>query len=107
VHAGKLTAGHARALLAVDNPSAAARKIIEQGLTVRHAEAIGQADSAASGKPPRARAEKDADTQALEKAVGDALGLAVSIDHKGPSGQISIRYRNVEQLEDVCRRLKV
>ena len=107
VHEGKLTAGHARALLSVDNPSAAARRIIDQGLTVRDAEAIGQADRAASGKPPRARVEKDADTRALEKAVGDALGLVVSIDHKSPGGQISIRYRNVEQLEDVCRRLKV
>jgi ParB family transcriptional regulator, chromosome partitioning protein len=109
VLAGKLTAGHARALLTMDNPVAAARKIIEQGLSVREVEALGQEQA---GKPRKAvsggsrASDKDADTLALERSIGDALGLAVSIDHKAPGGTIAIRYQSVEQLEDICRRLK-
>ncbi len=101
---GQLTAGHARALLTLDNPSAAAKKIIEKGLSVRDAEAIGQ--EAAEKRPAKAKAAKDTDTVALEKALGDALGLVVSVDHKNPGGQISIRYRNLEQLDEVCRKLR-
>ncbi|MFC5069616.1 ParB/RepB/Spo0J family partition protein [Flaviflagellibacter deserti] len=102
---GQLTAGHARALLSLDDPSAAAKKIIDQGLSVRDAEAIGQ-EAAVEKRPAKAKAAKDADTVALEKALGDALGLVVSIDHKNPGGQISIRYRNLEQLDEVCRKLR-
>jgi ParB family chromosome partitioning protein len=103
---GKLSAGHARALLGMDDPEAAARRIVEGGLSVREAEAMGEA----GGKKPRkpaAKAEKDADTRALEKQLSDALGLAVVIDHKADGGSIAIRYRTLEQLDDICRRLRV
>jgi ParB family chromosome partitioning protein len=103
---GKLSAGHARALLGMDDPEAAARRIVEGGLSVREAEALGEA----GGKKPRkvtAKAEKDADTRALEKQLSDALGLAVVIDHKADGGSIQIRYRTLEQLDDICRRLRV
>jgi ParB family chromosome partitioning protein len=103
---GKLSAGHARAILGMDDPVAAARRIVEGGLSVREAEAMGEA----GGKKPRkgsARAEKDADTRALEKTLSDALGLAVTIDHKADGGTLSIRYKTLEQLDDICRRLRV
>lgn len=100
---GKLTAGHARALLAVDDPSAVAETIIQRGLSVREAEALGQTSASKIKKPKEA---KDQDTQELEKALGDALGLDVSIDHKGPGGQVVIRYSNLEQLDEISRRLK-
>ena len=51
-------------------------------------------------------AEKNADTLALEKRLSDALGLVVSIDARGESGVVSIRYRNLDQLDDLARRLE-
>ena len=104
---GRLTAGHARALLSVADPEAVARKVIAQGLTVRDVERIAQRESEGGEMPPRpAKAEKDADTRALEKALGDVLGMAVSIDHKGQGGALTIRYRSLEQLDAVCKRLR-
>ena len=58
-------------------------------------------------KPQKARGSKvkDADTMALEKRVSDALGLTVSIHHRNPGGAVQINYRNLEQLDEVMRRL--
>jgi ParB family chromosome partitioning protein len=105
---GKLTAGHARALVGADDPEGLASRIVSEGLTVRDAEALAQApkpvDASKGGRPKR---EKDADTQALEKSLTDLLGLAVVIDHKdGGAGEIKVRYRNLEQLDEIVRRLR-
>lgn len=108
VREGKLSPGHARALINVANPEAAARRIMEKGLTVRQAEALAQEDDP-ENKPrkiSRARPVKDEDTLALEKALGDALGLVVTIEHTGPGGEIRIRYGSLEQLDDLCQRLR-
>jgi ParB family chromosome partitioning protein len=107
INAGKISAGHARALLGQADPEAAAREIVERGLSVRQAEALRQEQAEAAGKKPKARprAVKDADTAALEKRLGDALGLVVSIDHRGKGGVVSLRYRTLEQLDEVVRRL--
>ena len=48
---------------------------------------------------------KDPDTIALEKRVSDALGLAVTVNHRDPGGSVQISYRNLEQLDEVMRRL--
>ena len=108
VQSGALSAGHARALLALDDPEGAALRAIEKGLTVRDLERMGQEEAAPETKSAVSRParEKDADTQALEQALESVLGLAVTIDHKGPSGQIKIKYKNVEQLELLCQRLR-
>jgi ParB family chromosome partitioning protein len=101
---GQLTAGHARALVNVVDPEAVARRIVEAGLTVRDAEAAGQAAKGRSQK--RAKPEKDADIRAAERAISDAIGLAVSIDHKrGGAGSVTIHYRTLEQFEDIQKRL--
>ena len=83
-----------------------ARRILTEGLSVRQTEAIGEAGGrkrGAGGRKPRA---KDADTRALEKSLSDLLGLAVSIEHRGGSGEVRIAYSSLEQLDDVCRRLR-
>ena len=107
VRSGALTAGHARALLTVEDPEGAARRIVEEGLSVREAEAIG---SKPGRKPSRRSSgpagEKDADTRALEKQLADALGLEVAISHGAGGGDVRIRYRTLEQLDEVCRRLR-
>ena len=105
---GLLTAGHARALLTVDDPEAVAKRIIEQGLNVRDVEKLGQEDSkpASGSKPKAAKAEKDPDTRALEKALEDVLGLHVSIEHGPKGGELRLKYTTLDQLDDLCRRLR-
>lgn len=100
---GKLTAGHARTLVATDSPAELADRIIKLGLSVREAEELTRKAVPAGAR--KARPEKAADTRALEKSVGEALGLKVEIAAKSNGGTMSIRYASLEQLEDVCRRL--
>ncbi|HEX5777562.1 MAG TPA: ParB/RepB/Spo0J family partition protein [Xanthobacteraceae bacterium] len=106
---GKLTAGHARALLASDNPEALARQIIEKGLNVRDVEALAGAQAEAKGKTAkrRPRGAKSADVRALERKLSDILGLQVEINHRASGGDLRIRYRTLEQLDAVCRKLGV
>lgn len=105
---GDLSAGHARALLSVSDPEGFATRIVSQGLSVRDVEALAQAEAEGSGRVAKARPRviKDADTLAIEKALGDALGLKVTIDHRGDGGEIRIRYKSLDQLDDLCRRLR-
>lgn len=103
---GSLSAGHARALLAVNDPEGAARQIVAQGLSVRDAERIAQREAEAAERPARARKEKDADTLALERSLGEALGLQVRVEHHGEGGELRVRYRTLEQLDALCARLK-
>jgi ParB family chromosome partitioning protein len=108
ITSGELSAGHARALIGVPDPSAAARRIVTEGLNVRQAEALAHEEGVAERKPQKARADKaqkDPDTLALEKRVSDALGLAVTVDHKNPGGVVQIRYRDLEQLDEILKRL--
>jgi ParB family chromosome partitioning protein len=106
---GQLSAGHARALLSVSDPDAVARRIVDQGLTVRNVERIAQKETENATAPAGtngARREKDADTRAVEKELSDALGLAVSIEGRGERGEVRIRYKDLEQLDALCARLK-
>jgi ParB family chromosome partitioning protein len=105
---GQLSAGHARALIGVPDPLAAAKRIVEEGLNVRQTEALAHVEGVPERKPQKARGSskaKDADTVALEKTVSDALGLVVSIDHRDPGGVVHIRYRELDQLDEIVRRL--
>jgi len=107
INAGQLSAGHARALLGQADPEAMARDIIERGLNVRQVEALAQEQTARPIKNTKRRgARKHADTVALERRLSDVLGLVVDIEHRGKGGVLRIRYRDVEQLDDVVRRLE-
>jgi len=110
INSGKLTAGHARALINHPDPEAAARDIVDKGLNVRQVEALGQEQALAKGKTigtrARASASKDADTLALEQRLSDVLGLVVGIDHRGQGGVLRVRYRTLDQLDEVIRRLE-
>ncbi|MVA96630.1 ParB/RepB/Spo0J family partition protein [Nitratireductor sp. CAU 1489] len=106
---GSLSAGHGRTLVTADDPTGLAKKIVEEGLSVRQAELLAQAPRAPetkSAKPYRAAPQKDADTEALEKLLSDVTGLTVSIHHRDNGGQIKIDYKTLEQLDEVCRRLQ-
>src|ERR1700704_1194959 len=105
---GQLSAGHARALIGVPDPLAAAKRIVEEGLNVRQTEALAHEEGVPERKAQKPRASagktKDADTIALEKRVSDALGLAVTVNHRDPGGSVQISYKSLEQLDEVLRR---
>jgi ParB family chromosome partitioning protein len=109
VREGQLSAGHARTLVTADDPEALARTIISKGLSVRAAEKLAKEQKPGSEQPrrPATASEKDADTRALEADLSAATGLKISIDHKpgGTAGTMTIRYKHLEQLDDLCARL--
>ncbi|MGF7207483.1 ParB family chromosome partitioning protein [Skermanella aerolata] len=129
VQEGSLTAGHARALLSVEDPVATAQQVIERGLNVRQVEQLAReahsntreepvaptADAPPIGPGPVARAgsapvvasrtAKDPDTIALEQDVTNRLGLRVSISSQGQGGTLSIQYQTLDQLDEVIERL--
>lgn len=102
---GKLSAGHARALLTRADADEIAARIVAQGLSVRDVEKLAQ-KAAPQAKHKQAVEEKDADTRALEKDLSNTLGLVVAIAPHGEAGELRIRYKSLEQLDDVVRRLK-
>ncbi|WP_293865293.1 ParB/RepB/Spo0J family partition protein [uncultured Alsobacter sp.] len=110
VQKGELSAGHARALLSVSNPEEAARRVIEKGLNVRDVERMAQEEAAepvpAAPASASVKSSKDPDTRALEKALEDVLGMVVDIRHGARGGEVRIRYKTLEQLDTVCRRLR-
>lgn len=106
---GAITAGHARAIATAPNPEALAEQIVREGLSVRAAEALARAASDATAPERKASSgapqTKDADTRALESDLSARLGLSVEIKAKGEQGELRVKFSNLEQLDDVCRRL--
>jgi ParB family chromosome partitioning protein len=107
---GKLSAGHARALINTPDPGDLADIAYAEGLNVRQTEALAR--RAIEGpKPKKASAasatagEGAADIAALEQDLGDALGLKVQLSDRGGKGELTVRYGSLEQLDDLCRRL--
>ncbi|SMO95853.1 ParB/RepB/Spo0J family partition protein [Paracoccus laeviglucosivorans] len=102
---GKLTTGHARALITAPNAVELARKVIEKNLSVRETEELvrRQAENANS-KPKKAAQEKDADTRALEGDLSAHLKMRVTIKHAGQDGgQMVINYKDLDQLDRLCQ----
>ena len=109
VRTGKLSAGHARALITAPDPVTLADQIVSEGLNVRQAEALARraAEGPRGRKPGNASggSEGSADVAALEQDLADALGLRVQLADRGGKGELTITYGNLEQLDDLCRRL--
>jgi ParB family transcriptional regulator, chromosome partitioning protein len=100
IRTGALTPGHARTLIGSSDPEARAREIVASALNVREAEQRSES------KAPRLKTEKDPDTKALEANLSNLLGLKVQIVDKGEAGgEVRIAYRELEQLDEICRRL--
>ena len=101
IREGKLTAGHARTLLAEADPVTRARELIEGALTVRQAEQRSVHKKKPGGKPA-----KDPNIADLEASISNRLGLKVQIIHKGDKGgEMRISYKSLEQLDELTRRL--
>jgi ParB family transcriptional regulator, chromosome partitioning protein len=113
VRSGKISAGHARLLVGQPNAERIANEIIGKGWSVRDLEESMRKDVAAQVddlrrkvKGSSAATAKSADTRALEKRLSDALGLKVSVEHRGEGGTLRIKYRDLEQLDAVLRKLE-
>lgn len=117
VQAGKISAGHARALLNAEDVEGLAAQVAERGISVRETEKLAQEVKAAAAgekagngqaaRKQRASApQKDADTRYLEDEISAALGLRVSIDSKGSGGKVTIEYSNLDQLDGVVAKLR-
>lgn len=104
---GELTMGHARALLQCEDPEGLAKQVIDRALSVRETEALakkfkpGAAKSTSSG----GRGGRDADLEALERQLGDILGLKVRISHGARGGSVTLDYSSLDQLDLICQRL--
>ncbi len=111
VRSGKISSGHARLLVGQPNAEQIAREIVDKGLSVRQLEADMRKDVATQVRDVQREGKgqaggvKDADTRALERRLSDALGLEVSVDHRGEGGTLRIKYRDLEQLDAVLRKL--
>ena len=108
---GALTMGHARAIASSPDAESLAEQIVARGLSVRQAEAIarkrrpGIGSDMARGSARLAAAARDADLLALERQLGDLLGLKVAIQHKSNAGQVSVAFASLDQLDLICQRL--
>ena len=113
---GRLSAGHARALINASDPVASAERVMAAGLNVRQTEALVRDDGAGevdgpgpgAGMPAKiAAAVKDADTRALEAAVAARLGLATEISYVADTGKgvISFKFQSLEELDVLLEKL--
>jgi ParB family chromosome partitioning protein len=106
IAAGKLTAGHARALINLPNVVELAETIVAKGLSVREAERLAaKAKARPRLKPAKTAREKDADTKALERDLTARLGLQVDIDFDGKGGKVTLHYKTLEQLDAIIEKL--
>jgi len=111
LRAGQLSMGHARAMATASDPEALAREVIADGLSVRQTEQLAKAGkpSAANagqrGLSGKAGGVQDADVAALERQLGDVLGLRVKIAAKGSAGTVTLHFSTLDQLDLVCQRL--
>ena len=106
---GRMTAGHARALVGHPDAAALARQIIQKGLSVRDIERLVKRPATSDDKSDntRRKPEKDADTVQIERELAAALGMKVSIEHHSgqDSGRLILNYRDLAQLDDLLRAL--
>ena len=106
---GDISMGHARAIIGAPDASGLAREIVANGLTVRQVEERARASKPSTGKAssgkPRPPKPVDADLAALERQLGDLLGLKVKVAHNGAGGTLSLAYSTLDQLDMICQRL--
>jgi len=102
---GEISMGHARAVAAAPDPEGLTRDIIAKGLSVRQAEDRARREKKPAGASSPTRTSGDPDLAALERQLGDLLGLRVKVAHNGTAGTVTLHYNSLDQLDMVCQRL--
>ena len=102
---GKLTAGHARALIGAENINELATTIIQKNLNVRQVETLVRGLSNKSRPQNRKESHKNPNTRELERSLSEILGLKVELETKGEGGKLAVHYKTLEQLDEVIHRL--
>jgi ParB family chromosome partitioning protein len=102
---GRLSMGHARAIITAPDPAALAAQVVARGLSVRETERLAKAERPKPANSPRTSKVPDADIAALERQLGDILGLKVKIGYAGGSGSVTLGYSSLDQLDMICQRL--
>lgn len=107
---GRITPGHARAILSAPDQKALAEAIVDKHMSVREAEVWARRASKLKreqeGGIDKKKARRDADSRFIEKQLSDHLGLRVDLKHKNPGGTLSIKYKTLEQLDDLIKRMR-
>lgn len=105
---GDISMGHGRAIASAPDPSALAKEIVAGGLSVRQAERRAKQakptaiETKSAKAPPRG---VDADLEALQRQLGDMLGLRVKVAHGARGGTVTLNYSSLDQLDLICQRL--
>ncbi len=102
---GQLSMGHARALITAPDPEALARDVVAGGLSVRDTEKLAQRAKPGAARRPAAPKAVDPDAAALERQLGDILGLKVRIGYQGGAGTVTLGFSSLDQLDLICQRL--
>ena len=108
---GDISMGHARAVATAPDPEALTKEIIAKGLSVRQAEdqarkvKPGAGHDIARASARNAKQPADADLLALQRQLGDMLGLKVDVAHNGKKGTVTLHYSSLDQLDMICQRL--
>jgi len=102
---GKLSMGHARALITAPDPESLARQVVDRGLSVRETERLAQGARPVRPRNGAAPKTNDADLAALETQLGDLLGLRVKIAYEGGAGAVTLNFSSLDQLDMICQRL--
>jgi len=104
--AGRIDMGHARALIGAPDPLTLAQEVVRRGLSVRETEKLARAAKPKRQRPgPMEYKGAHADIEALERQLGDLLGLKVGIRHSPKGGQVTLSYTSLDQLDLICQRL--
>jgi ParB family chromosome partitioning protein len=111
---GDISMGHARAVATAPDPEGLTREVVSKGLSVRQAEERARRErlkppdmtaAIALGSVRKTAKATDPDLQALERQLGDMLGLKVEVSHKGQGGAVTLHYSSLDQLDMICQRL--
>ncbi|HUE78238.1 MAG TPA: ParB/RepB/Spo0J family partition protein [Sphingomicrobium sp.] len=102
---GDISMGHARAVATAPDPEGLAKEIIARGLSVRQAEARARREKKPAGELQLTERRADPDLVALERQLGDLLGVRVRVAHNGAAGTVTLHYNSLDQLDMICQRL--
>ena len=100
---GRITMGHARSLLMARNPIALSKQVIEKNLTVRKTEKL--AKTLENRDPDLHGSKRDPNLEAMETGLENLLGIKVTITSKGNSGSLTLKFSNLEQLDNLLMKL--